>query len=125
VRRIGPARPVVVGTTAYFNATPRLLDIPQNSLEIAFACPYDGPRSCAGTLIARTRKRVVLRMPFRALGLGLWYDHYPIPRRALRSLTKWASLNVVARDRHGRTDRQTMRGLGIVNVYVPEDQDEN
>ena len=125
VRRIGPARPVAVGATAYFNATPRLLDIPQNSLEIAFACPYDGPRTCAGTLIARTRKRVVLRTPFRAPGLGLWYDHYPIPRRALRSLTKWASLNVLAHDRHGRAAGQTMRGLGIVKVYVSEDQDEN
>ena len=123
VRRRGQARPVAVRATAYFTDTPRPSDIRQNSLEIAFACPYDGPPTCAGTLIAKTRRRVVLRAAFRTPSLGLRYEHYRIPRRALRSLTKWASLSVVARARDGRAVRQTMRGRGIVNVYASDEDD--
>jgi hypothetical protein len=121
VRRRGPARPVTAGATAYFEATPRLLHIPQNSLEVDFACPYDGPRPCAGTFIVKDRRRVLLRRRFRPPGLGIWHDTYPVPRRALRRLASWASLSVVARDRRGREHRQTLRGPDVVDVYVGDE----
>jgi hypothetical protein len=122
VSRRGPARPVTAGATADFALMAPLFDPAQGSLEVAFACPYDGPRPCTGSLIVKNRRRTILRRRFHTPGLGLWYDHYQIPRRALRSLTKWASLSVVAHDRRGRKHRQTMRGSHIVDVYIPEDE---
>ena len=120
VRRRGLARPVTLGALAYLEEYEEDYGgtYGPNELAVTLACPYDGPRLCAGTLTVSDRRGTVVQRRFRTGYTGRWPVGFRMKRRELRRLDNWARITVVSFDRLGRRHRHTIAGHNVVNIFV-------